>query len=150
MFKNEIVEELKESKYNDLENMVCRFRLIYDEIIDILDLKYIPTTTIGYTLLPGMYEVIDFNFMLKFSHPREVKVNITIIDFMSKSNLTTNKTLRFTEKSFFYILLGFNQSHSGELGDIGGFVHLITGTQKIDSPIRITGIDKVHLKADCI
>ena len=43
MFKDEIFEELKNVKYNDLEDLVYRFQITYDEIIDILDLKYIPT-----------------------------------------------------------------------------------------------------------
>ena len=37
--KNEIPEELKKAKYNDLEDLVYRMRLSYDEIMDILDLK---------------------------------------------------------------------------------------------------------------
>ena len=41
--KNQILEELREAKYNDLEDLVYRMQLTYDEIIDILDLKYIPT-----------------------------------------------------------------------------------------------------------
>ena len=41
--KNEIVEELRKVKNNDLEDLVYRMRLNYDEFIDILDLKYIPT-----------------------------------------------------------------------------------------------------------
>ena len=40
--KNEILEELKNPKYNDLEDLVYRMQLIYDEFIDILYLKYIP------------------------------------------------------------------------------------------------------------
>ena len=48
-----------------------------------------------------MYEIIDFNFMLKSLLPKEVKVNITIDDIRLKSNLTTNKTIKFTKKSFF-------------------------------------------------
>ena len=43
MFKDEILEELKNVKYNDLEDLVYRFKLTYDEIMDILHLKYIPT-----------------------------------------------------------------------------------------------------------
>ena len=39
--KHEIIEELKNAKYNDLEDLVYRMQLTYDEIIDILDLKYI-------------------------------------------------------------------------------------------------------------
>ena len=42
--KHEIIEELKNAKYNDLEDLVYRMQLTYDdEIINILDLKYIPT-----------------------------------------------------------------------------------------------------------
>ena len=41
--------------------MVYRIQLTDDEITDILDLKYISTTTIGYTLPPGTYEIIDIN-----------------------------------------------------------------------------------------
>ena len=42
------------------------------------------------------------------------------------------------------------QSYPGELGDIEGFIQLIPGSYKSDKPINITGIDKVHLKCDCI
>ena len=34
-----------------------------NEIIDILDLKYIPTTTIGYTLPPGIEEIMNIVLM---------------------------------------------------------------------------------------
>ena len=43
MFKNEILEELETAKYNDLEDMVYRYQLTYDEFLNILDLKFIPT-----------------------------------------------------------------------------------------------------------
>ena len=57
--------------------MVHRFQLTYDEITDILDLKNVPTTTIGYTLPPGMYKITDIKFMLKSLLLKEVKVNTT-------------------------------------------------------------------------
>ena len=41
--KNEILEELRNVKYNDLEDLVYRMRLSYAEIINMLDLKDIPT-----------------------------------------------------------------------------------------------------------
>ena len=41
--KNEILGELKNIKYKDLKDLVYRTRLSYDEIMEILDLKYIPT-----------------------------------------------------------------------------------------------------------
>ena len=59
--KNEILEKLKNFKYNDLEDLVYRMRLSYDEIMDILDLKYIPTKRTGYSLNPGIYEIVDLN-----------------------------------------------------------------------------------------
>ena len=39
--KYEILEEIKKVKYNDLADLVYRMQLTYDEIIDVLDLKYI-------------------------------------------------------------------------------------------------------------
>ena len=60
--------------------MVYRYQLTYNAIIDVLDLKFISTTTTGYTLPPGMCEIIDNKFMLKSLLPKEVKVNITVDD----------------------------------------------------------------------
>ena len=63
--KNEILEKLKNAKYNDLEDLVYRMQVTYDEVIDILDLKYIPTERADYSLSPGIYEVVDLNNTLK-------------------------------------------------------------------------------------
>ena len=125
-------------------------RLSYNEIIDILDLEYIPTKRIGFSLNPGIYEVVDLNNTLKHILPDNVNINITIDDIRLKSNLKINQTLIFTEKSFFYTILGFTQSRSFPLDDIEGFYQLIAGSYKSDKPINITGIDKIHLKCDCI
>ena len=148
--KYEIIEELKKAEYNDLEDLVYRMRLSYDEIIDVLDLKYIPTKRTGYSLNPGIYEIVDLDDTLKYILPNNVKVNITIDDIRLKSNLKLNQTLIFTEKSFFYTILGFTQSRSYPLDDIDGFYQIIAGSYKSDKPINITGIDKIHLKCDCI
>ena len=148
--KYEIIEELKNAKYNDLEDLVYRMRLSYYEIMDILDLKYIPTKRTGYSLNPGIYEVVDLNNTLKFILPDNVKVDITIDDIKLKSNLNTNQTLIFTERSFFYTILGFTQSRSYPLDDIDSHYQIIAGSYKSDRPINITGIDKIHLKCDCI
>ena len=148
--KNEILEELKKVKYNDLEDLVYRMQLSYYEVMNILNLKYIPTKRTGYSLNPGIYEVIDLNNTLKYILPDNVKVNIAIDDIRLKSNLKINQTLIFTEKSFFYTILGFTQSRSYPLEDITGFYQLIAGSYKSDKPINITGIDKIHLKCDCI
>ena len=106
--KNEILEELKNVKYKDLEDLVYRRRLSYDEVMDILDLKYIPTKRTGYSLDPGSYEVDDLNNTLKYILANNVNVSVTIDDIRLKSNLKTNQTLIFTEKSFFYRILGFS------------------------------------------
>ena len=94
--------------------------------------------------------MIDLNNTLENILPDNVKVTITIDDIRLKSNLKINQTLIFTEKSFFYTILGFTQSHQGSLNDIEGFYQILPGSYQSNKPIRITGIDKVHLKCDCI
>ena len=103
IFKDEILEELKNVKYNDLEDLVYRFKLTYDEIMDILDLKYIPTRRTGYSIEPNIYNVVDLNNTLKNILPDNVKINITIDEKKYKSNLKINQTLIFTNKSFFIL-----------------------------------------------
>ena len=125
--KNEILEELKIVKYNDLRDLIYRMRLSYDEIIDILGLEYIPTKRIGYSLNPDIYEIVDLSNTLKYILPDNVKVNVTIDDIRLKSILKINQTFYFTEKSFFYTILGFTQSRSYPLDDIKGFYQLIAG-----------------------
>ena len=92
---------MRNVKYNDLEDLVYRMRLNYDEIIDISDLIYIPTKRIGYSLNPAIYEAIDLNNTLKYILPDTVKVNITIDDIILKANLKINQTLIFTNKIIF-------------------------------------------------
>ena len=148
--KYEILQELKNVKYNDLADLVYRMQLTYDEIIDVLDLKYIPTKRTGFSLDPGIYEIVDLNNTLKYILPDNVKINITIDDIRLKSYLNTNQTLLFTEKTFFYTILGFTQSRSYPLEDIKNYYQLVAGLYRSDKPIIITGIDKIHLKCDCI
>ena len=130
--------------------MVFRLELSHTEILKEIDMKYIDASTIRHTLPPGVYEISDIDSMIKSLLPDGVKVNFTIDDISLKSNLTKNNTPRFTEKSIFHSILGFTQSLSRPLGDIEGFVQLIRGTFKGDKSINITGIDKIHLKCECI
>ena len=65
-------------EYRHLEDMVYRLQLSYDEIIDILDLKYIPTKRIGYSLKPNIYQISDINNTLKNILPDNVKISVTI------------------------------------------------------------------------
>ena len=99
--KKEKLEELCNVKNNDLKDLVYRMQLTYDEIIDILDLKHIPTKRTGCSLNAGIYEVIDLNNTLNYVLQDNVKISVDIDDVRLKSNLKTNQTLILTEKSFF-------------------------------------------------
>ena len=67
--KNEILEELRNVKYNDFRDLVHRMRLSYDEIIDKINLKYNPTKRIGFSLKPNIYQISDINNALKIFYP---------------------------------------------------------------------------------
>ena len=125
-------------------------QLTYDEIVDILNSKYIPRKRSGYSLNPGIYEVVDLNNTFKKISHDNVKVCVTIDDVGLKSNLKNNQILIFTNKIFFYTILGLFRSHSYPLDDIDGFYQLIAGSFKSEKPNNFTGIDKIHLKCDCI
>ena len=79
-----------------------------------------------------------------------MKISVTIDEKKYKTNLKTNQTLIFTNKSFLYTILGFIQSHSYPLDDIEGFYQMIAGSYRSDTPINITGIDKIHLKCNVV
>ena len=68
-YKEKILEELKNAEYYNLEDMVFRFQLTYDEIINILDFKYIPMKRIGYSIKPNIYQISDINNTLKIFYP---------------------------------------------------------------------------------
>ena len=99
--KNEKLEKLGNVKYNDIEDLVYRMLLTYGEIIEILDFKSFPTKRTGFSLHPGIFEVVDLNNTLKNILPNIVKVSVTIDDVRVKSSLKMNQTLIFTEISFF-------------------------------------------------
>ena len=96
-----ILEEIKIEKYNDLEDLVYIFQLTYDGIIDILDLKYIPSKRTGCSLHPGMYEINDTNKTLEYISLDNVRKSVTIDDIRLKSNLNIIQTLIFIRRSFF-------------------------------------------------
>ena len=52
-------------KLKDLEDMVYRMELAYDEIVAVLDVRSVTRSSIGYTLPPGIYEIGYINLMLK-------------------------------------------------------------------------------------
>ena len=75
--------------------------LIYDEIIALLDLKYIPSKRTGFSLYAGIYELSDLNQTINYVLPNKVKVNITNDDIRLKSNSNNNQTSIFTKNVFF-------------------------------------------------
>ena len=52
--------------------------LTYDEIVDVLDVKGIAGSTIGYTLPPGCQESSGIILIVKFILPNAIKVNSII------------------------------------------------------------------------
>ena len=107
--RTEILDEMENVKYSDLEDMVYRMQLTYDEILDVSELKYIPTKRIGYSLKHNIYQISDINKTLKYILPDNVKILVTIDEKILKSNLKINQTIIFTDKGFFYTILGFTQ-----------------------------------------
>ena len=79
-----------------------------------------------------------------------MKVNKTFDDNRLGFILNSNQTLFFTKNSFFYAKLGCTQSHLGPLGDFKRYMQLIPGSYKSEKPINFTGVDKIHLKRDCM
>ena len=53
--------------------MVYSIELTYDEIEDILDVKYIAGSALGYTIPPRKYETSDTNLMMKSLLPNKLK-----------------------------------------------------------------------------
>ena len=96
--------------------MVFRMELTYSEIENIIEMIYIDTLTTGYTIPPENYELSDIFWRLKSLLPEEVKLDKIFDDTRLKTTLTTNRTIRFTKKSFSSnSILGFTQKHSGPL-----------------------------------
>ena len=135
-FQIELLADIERVKKKDLEDLVNRMQLTYDEIVDILDEKNIAASTKAYTLPPGIDEVTDIIVLLNSSLPDDIKVNITIDDITLRSNLTTNKTIRFSKKSFFCTLIEFTQSHLGPLNEPPqGFIHKTPRTYKTEKTL---------------
>ena len=73
--------------------MVFRLEITYTDVLNIPGLNYIEASAIGYTLPLGVYEISNFNWILKSLLPDNFKVNITIDDIRLRSNLSKNETI---------------------------------------------------------
>ena len=86
---------------------------------------------------------------MEFLLPKEVEVINNIDDIRLRSNLTTNKTIRLTEKSFSIK----NTIQSIPFRSFSQHFRLCSTDSRnlqSDNPIILTRTDKVHLKDDCI
>ena len=82
-------------------------QLTYNEIINILDLKYLSTKRTGYSIEPNIYDIVDLNKTLKNILPNNIKINVSIDERKYKTDLKINQTLIFTNKSFFLYYIRF-------------------------------------------
>ena len=73
-------EEVKRANYHDLEDLVYRMELTYDEFLDKLDIKYYPLKRTSYTLPHRKFKIIVINKTLEYSLHDIVKVSINIDD----------------------------------------------------------------------
>ena len=83
---------MKSGRNTDLKDVVCRMDLIYDEIIDKIDVKYIPSRRLAIVLTPGLYEFSANHLVLKTSLRRGVKIGVTIEYIKLRSILSNNQT----------------------------------------------------------
>ena len=61
-------------------------QLTYQELIYILGLKFISPFKTGFSLNPGIYDVVDLNNTLKYILTDNVKISVTLDDVRLKSN----------------------------------------------------------------
>ena len=61
-------------------------QITFVEIREILDLKYISTKRIGYSLKPGIYQICDINKTLKNILPDNVEISISIDEKIKNAN----------------------------------------------------------------
>ena len=94
--------------------------------------KCVLTSSFGYTLPPGLFEISDINLMLKSLFLDELKVDNKIDDIRVRSNLCTSKTIKFRKKIFFGYKFRFQSIKLRSLGDTESFVQLILGKSKSD------------------
>ena len=72
--------------------MLYRMNLTCYETTERLDAICIGATTTGFALLPGIFEIGDFNLIKESFLLNHVKLIVTIDDIKLRSNLITNKT----------------------------------------------------------
>ena len=148
--KSEILSDVTGVKYKDFQDMVYKLDLAYNETVDIMDVKNFAASSTAYTLPAGLFEISDLNMILQSLLPDDMKVDNTTDNITPRSNLIANKTMKFDKKSFLFAILDFTQSHPGDLGKIDGFIEKRPGSYISEEQTNITGIDKIHLKCDCI
>ena len=117
-------------------------------------LKQFNSIFVVFELSPGIYTIKDFSEAVYTMADHEGTLKIKRDDISMKTKLVsfgfggTFGTLRFDEKSFFIILLGFLQF----------WVYQFTNAIQVDSPgvyttdkiLNLSTLDTIHLKCDVI
>ena len=122
-----------QSVFQDFESYL-RTERVSDDVIKLI-LKQYNSQFKTYKLTPGIYSFKDISDALK---PFECQIEYD--DISMRTNLLTNKILRFDKKSFFNSFLGF--SPYWDYKNDNEYI-----SQKITD---FTSIDNIHLKTDCI
>ena len=84
-FESKILAESGRLNYKELEGMVYRMELTYDETVDILEVIYIAGHTIGNTIPPRIYELIDITLMIKSLLPNKFYKKIRIYSILFRT-----------------------------------------------------------------
>ena len=79
--------------------MIFGMELTYSQSEYKDDVKFIDASTTGYKLPTSVNEISDFNLTLKSLLTNGLKVKFATDDIRLRPNLTTNKTIKFTEKN---------------------------------------------------
>ena len=98
-FKNEIIENLDSAKHNGLEKTVFRLKITNSEYADTLVMKNTGAKNTKYTTHTLKNKNNDLNLFDSLLH-NEVKVKFINNIIGLRSNLTTNRTIKFIKKSF--------------------------------------------------
>ena len=76
--------------YNDLEDMVFRMNLTYNEKEYIIEEKFVGAEHRSFSTQPGIYEIREVNDTLKSVSPENVKINNTANDITMEGVMTVH------------------------------------------------------------
>ena len=142
------------SPFRDFESYL-RIVVGLDEEDIQLFLKQYNSHFMTYELCPGIYTIQDISHAVRtlFGHKGRLQSEFDDINMKTKLNLTrrgeTFASLRFDEKSFFNILLGFTPYWDYKPTN-ADCAHIPGDAYTSDKFVNLSSINKIHLKCDVI